>query len=167
MTLTAEVVPLVTGESLRRVAANYPTGVCVVTVESPDGPHGMTLNAFTTVSLDPPQLLVCLNRASNTGRYVDRAGSFTVNVLNADQAGLAHHFSTRSLDKFRDVGWTRGHAGGIVLDGSVASMECTVTDRLEAGTHTVYIGAVRTAAMADRPPLLFHRGRFSTNGVAP
>jgi flavin reductase (DIM6/NTAB) family NADH-FMN oxidoreductase RutF len=166
MLLTSETVPIIDGETLRRVAANFPTGVCVVTVDSPTGPHGMTLNAFTTVSLDPPQLLVCLNRASNTGRYVERAGSFTVNVLNADQADLAHRFSSRSPHKFHDISWVRGHSGGIILDGAVASMECTVADRLDAATHTVVIGAVHSAVTADRAPLVFHRGRFHTDGVS-
>lgn len=158
--------PVVDGDALRRAAGAFATGVCVVTTEDPGNaaPHGMTVNAFTSLSLEPPTVLVCLNRSSTTHGLVTRARRFALNVLHARQESLALRFAGRDTDKFRGVDWHRGALGVPVLDGSLAVLECEVEAVHDVHTHTVVIASVRGATVTDGPPLLFHRGRIGTPG---
>ncbi|WP_165502700.1 flavin reductase family protein [Actinomadura fibrosa] len=150
-----------TGAELRRVAAAFATGVCVVTAQDAAlGPHGMTVNAFTTLSLDPPTVLLCLNRASTTRGVLAGAPYFAVNVLRAGQAPLARRFATRSNGKFDGIGWHRTARDVPVLDGALALLECEPAESFDVHTHSVLVGNVLSAAVDEGSPLLFHRGRM-------
>ncbi|WP_327000852.1 flavin reductase family protein [Dactylosporangium sp. NBC_01737] len=144
---------------LRRVLGEFATGVTVVAADSPRGPVGMTVNSFTSVSLDPPLILVCLATAASTTRAVTDAGSFAVSILRRDQRGICDTFAARRPDKFSAVGTVEAATGAPVIDDALAYLDCRVHDVLPAGDHVVVIGEVADAAAAcDGEPLTFFRG---------
>src|SRR5918997_3789052 len=114
------------GERYRHVIGHFATGVTVITSHHDGTDHGATASAVTSVSLDPPSLLVCLNRAAVTESAVRESGTFVVNILREDQGELALRFAGRHGDKFAGVGHDRSTAGDPVLGGSLAHIECRV-----------------------------------------
>ena len=144
----------------RHVIGHFATGVTVITSHHEGTDHGATASAVSSVSLDPPSLLVCLNRAAVTERAVRESGSFAVNILREDQGELALRFAGRHGDKFAGVEVRRSGAGDPILVGALAHLECRVRDAVTGGTHTVFIGEVRRAEAAEGDPLAYFRGRF-------
>lgn len=147
---------------LRRVFAEFTTGVAVVTSATPRGPVGMTVNSFTSVSLDPPLILVCLANSALTTRVVTEAGSFAISILCRNQRPVCDNFARCGHDKFRGVGANTAATGAPVIDGALAYIDCRVYKVLAAGDHLVVIGAVAEAAtLSGGEPLTFFRGRLS------
>jgi 3-hydroxy-9,10-secoandrosta-1,3,5(10)-triene-9,17-dione monooxygenase reductase component len=146
----------------REVMGHFATGVAVVTAAGPDGPAGLTTNAVTSVSLEPPLLLVCFDNASRTLPVVRDAGRYAVNVLRAGQEDLAAIFASKRVarDKFEAVTQRVAHDVP-VLDGALAWMACDVEALHPAGDHTIGIGRV-THMEADPggDPLTFFRGEY-------
>jgi 3-hydroxy-9,10-secoandrosta-1,3,5(10)-triene-9,17-dione monooxygenase reductase component len=147
--------------AFRDTAGAFPTGVTVVTARGADGPAGLTTNAFASLSLDPPLVLVCFDNASRTLPVVRESGRFAVNVLRRGQEDLAAVFASKRVqaDKFADVTHTEDH-GVPVLDDALAWMVCDLRELLPGGDHTVGIGAVTALGRADGEPLLFWRGEY-------
>ncbi len=148
----------------RKVVGNFATGVTVVTTQTEDGsPYGLTVNSFTSVSLDPILILVCLdNRLSGLDAFSEN-GKFAVNILAEDQKDICEHFATRGTDRSA-ADYIKGETGVPVLEGTLARMECEVTAIHPGGDHKVLIGEVKSAEVAvgreDEAPLLFFRGRY-------
>jgi len=142
----------------RDVVGAFPTGVTVVTAP---GPAGLTTNAFSSVSLDPPLVLVCFDNGSRTLRAVRTARRFAVNVLRAGQEELAAVFASKRVadEKFAAVTHTVEH-GVPVLDDALAWLACEVVELVDAGDHTIGIGRVRALEVLDGEPLLFFRGAY-------
>src|SRR5918998_5168791 len=128
------------GERYRHVIGHFATGVTVITSHHEGTDHGATASAVTSVSLDPPSLLVCLNRATVTETAVRESGTFVVNILREDQGELAMRFAGRHGDKFAGVEVCRAAGGDPYLGGALARVECRVRDTVTGGTHTVFIG---------------------------
>jgi 3-hydroxy-9,10-secoandrosta-1,3,5(10)-triene-9,17-dione monooxygenase reductase component len=152
----------VTG-AFRAACAQFATGVLVVTTSTPDGDFGATVNAFTALTLEPPQVLVCLARTSRTRAAIEEARVFAVNVLAADQVAVARLFATAEPDKFSrlPVPMRRGATGVPVLDGALCTLECRLTDAIAKDTHVVLIaGVVRVRHDPVKKPALFFRSRF-------
>jgi flavin reductase (DIM6/NTAB) family NADH-FMN oxidoreductase RutF len=147
----------------RDVVGAFPTGVTVVTAP---GPAGLTTNAFSSVSLDPPLVLVCFDNASRTLPAVRESGRYAVNVLRAGQEELAAVFASKAIaeDKFAAVTHTVAH-GVPVLDDALAWMACEVVELVEAGDHTIGIGRVDALEVFEGEPLVFFRGRYGTLGA--
>jgi 4-nitrophenol 2-monooxygenase / 4-nitrocatechol 4-monooxygenase, reductase component len=150
---------LVSAADFRGLIGVFATGVTVVTTVDRGMSYGTTASALSSVSLDPPTLLVCMNRASRTGHAIAASGHFAVNVLGEDQEVVARHFARPGSD-FSAYATTRGRRGSPLLADALASFECRVTDAVEAGTHTVLIGAVEAAKGRHGMPLAYFRGRF-------
>lgn len=149
----------VSRDQFRDVIGRFTTGVTVITAH--DGmDHGMTASAVSSLSLDPPMLLVCINRSSRTGDAVHSSGRFTVNVLADDQADLAHRFSTPADDRFAGVATTRGPIGTLALAGALAHIDCSVADDVSAATHRIVLGRVEHAIAHEGAPLAYFRGQF-------
>jgi flavin reductase (DIM6/NTAB) family NADH-FMN oxidoreductase RutF len=148
------------GERYRHVIGHFATGVTVITSHHEGSDHGATASAVSSVSLDPPSLLVCLNRATVTETAVRESGTFVVNILREDQGELAMRFAGRHGDKFAGMEVGRAAGGDPYLGGALARVECRVRDTVTGGTHTVFIGEVRHAEAADGDPLAYFRGRF-------
>lgn len=150
------------GTSLREVLRCFAAGVTVVTTLSDGEPAGMTATAFTSVSLDPPIVLCCMNASSRTAAAVLASQSFAVNLLAADQEDLAARFASRADDKFAEVTWTPGPEGLPLLTGALASVACRVRSVTEAGTHRIVLGDVVASARADGEPLVYLDGRYGS-----
>ncbi|HXJ62182.1 MAG TPA: flavin reductase family protein [Actinomycetota bacterium] len=147
---------------LRQVLSRYPTGVTIVgTRHLPSGVCGLTVNAFTSVSLEPPMVLVCVDRSSNTHGCIEAAGEFSVSVLALGQSDLAVRFAQKRDDKFDGVGHRLSADGLPLLDGASAWVEARVEAAFDGGDHTVFLAHVLRAEQADEPPLVFHRGSYS------
>ena len=151
----------------RETLGAFATGVTVVTATGPSGPAGLTTNAFSSLSLDPPLVLVCFDTTSRTLPVVRESGRFAVNVLRAGQEDIAAVFASRRVasEKFAEV--THAEAHGLpVLDGALAWLACDLRDLIAGGDHTIGVGAV-TALDADAAgePLVFFRGGYA--GLEP
>jgi flavin reductase len=153
------------GEVLRRAFGAFATGVTVVTVGGP-APHGMTASSFTSVSLDPPLVLVCIGRSAIMHRSLSAAGCFGVSVLAAHQENIARHFadSWRSPGRaqFEAVDCQPGRLTGVpLISGSLARFECVLWRSYDGGDHTIFTGKLLTLEpVAADDALLFFRGQF-------
>ena len=158
MTIEAPASARLDPQAFRAVCGTFATGITVVTTDGPEGPHGGTVNSFTSLSADPPQVIVCLAKHSRTWRAVEASGVFAVNILSAAQGDIARLVASREPDKMGHVGWSPAPNGAPLLDGVVASMECTLTAALEQATHMLLIGSVTGAVHhAGQEPLIFFR----------
>ena len=149
----------------REIMASFPTGVAIVTARESDGrPRGLTLSAFSPVSLDPPLVLVCVDRASNTLPALQAAGGFTVNFLAGGREHLAVLYASKADEKFEGIAWRLPETpeGGPVLHEDCAAYAvCITRQAIEAGDHWGFIGEVREgSAIAGRLPLVYHRRAF-------
>ncbi|HET6509865.1 MAG TPA: flavin reductase family protein [Baekduia sp.] len=152
--------------ALRAAMGHFATGVTIITAPGAP-PRGSTVNAITSVSLDPPLLLVCLRDGSRTLAALLEAERFAVNVLHADQAALAERFATRGVPPWDGVGHAAGPATGApLLHGAVATLECALHDVADGGDHRIVVGRVLAVAHPEEhvPPLLFYRGAFTALG---
>lgn len=145
----------------RRTIGHFATGVTVITTRSDDQAFGMTASAVSSLSLDPPMLVVCVNRNAPTHAAITSSDQFVVNVLSLSQEQLARQFGTPSDDKFAGVQLLEGRHGMPVLAGCVANFECAVESVATGGTHTIFLARV-LSALADesRDPLLYYCGQF-------
>lgn len=146
----------------RSVLSRFASGVTVVTaVDNGGTDHGMTVSAFCSLSLHPPLILTCIDRDTVMHGILETAKAFTVNVLGAEQEELARKFSDPENDRFEGTSYTRGSNGLALLTGAVAHLECVLTQRLEGGDHTIFVGRVEAADSTDAPPLLYYRGGYA------
>jgi flavin reductase len=160
-----------TSREFRDTVGMFTTGITVVTAVSARLGHGMTANAFASVSLDPLLVLVCVVRDALMHKVLEEAGRFAVSVLAADQEDLARYFSDSGrpggMAQFVPVGWHPGPlTGAPLLEGALAYLECDVEAAYDGGDHTVFLGRVRWVerAKADRNPLLYFGGHYRRLG---
>lgn len=149
----------------RRVLGHWTTGVAVVTTNTPDGrPCGLTANALSSVSLDPPLVLVCVQHDADTYECIEESRTFAINVLRSDQERIARRFATFEIDrKFEGIAYHAGASGAPILDDALAWMDCRVYDSHIAGDHTIYVGEVLDGGAEEGLPLVYYRsgyGRF-------
>ncbi len=153
--------------AFREVMAGVCTPVAVVTGLDGTRPHGTTVSAFASLSLEPPMVLVSLAHSSDLLAVVRDSGRFGVNVLGSAQADLAARFARKGDDKFSDVGW-RLDGGLPRLDGAPGWLACDVTELVVGGDHYVALGTVLAAATEEAAPLVYHRRVFGTHSpLAP
>lgn len=152
----------------RKIMGHYPTGVTIVTAIGRDGaPVGLTANSVTSVSLDPPLVLVCVSEKSSSLGAILAHGSFTVNILGAGAASMAVRFAEeKRRDRFRNVAFSVRGGGGPVLEGAVAWMTCGLYRTFEAGDHVILVGEVNDGEAAGGDPLVFIRGRYENLATA-
>src|SRR5690349_853777 len=147
--------------NFKRVMGSFPTGVTIVTSRDPQGdPIGLTANAVSSVSKDPPLLLVCIGAEKFTLRAIEQSGAFSVNFLGTTQESLARRFASPGADKFADLEIRSGALGMPLLEGSLAYAECALYRTVSAGDHSVVLGRVIGGAACTSTPLLYFRGRF-------
>jgi flavin reductase (DIM6/NTAB) family NADH-FMN oxidoreductase RutF len=154
----------------REAMARFATGITVVTAPAHDGPHGVTINAFASLSLTPPLVLVCIEHGRYTLKVLDAARVFAVNVLAEGQQHLSRFFSTDSRPEgphaFDGIPHRRGRLAP-VLDGCLAHVECRVVAQYPGGDHTIFVGEVETVEVfAGRRPLVYYdRGYHGLTGL--
>jgi flavin reductase (DIM6/NTAB) family NADH-FMN oxidoreductase RutF len=144
----------------RDVIGHFATGVTIITTREGDIDFGVTVSAVTSLSLEPPMLLVCLNGSSRTGQAVARTRGFAVNILGARQIELAQLFATPRDDKFASLDVGYGDLGHPLLGDAIAHVECEVVEEARGGTHTVFLAEVRRAERFEGEPLLYYRGQL-------
>jgi flavin reductase (DIM6/NTAB) family NADH-FMN oxidoreductase RutF len=149
-----------TPEEFRDVIGRFASGVTVISTVDGGEAFATTASAVSSVCLEPPTLLVCMNRASTTGQAIARSRAFAVNVLAEHQHELAGHFATKDPDKFARVEARTSTHGQPLLPEALAHIECRVVDELVAGTHVVFLGRVVALAAEEGMPLAYFRGRF-------
>jgi flavin reductase (DIM6/NTAB) family NADH-FMN oxidoreductase RutF len=149
----------------RQVLSNFATGVTVITTVGDDRqPVGLTATAFSSLSLVPPLVLICIGKASETYRYFEPAGIFGVNFLAASQKDVSQRFASSGGDKFADFEWHRGSLGIPLLAGTIGHLECRIVSAHDGGDHTIYTGEVEAAANGDGAPLVHFRGSYCSAG---
>ena len=149
--------------TLRNALGQFATGVCVVTTRTADGvTAGLTVNSFSSVSLNPPLVSWCLARKAPSLRAFLQAARFSVHVLAADQRDIAMHFANPAEDKFSGVQseLEAGFGDVPVLKNTAARFECWKASTIDGGDHMIFIGRVQRFDHSERQPLLFHAGRF-------
>ncbi len=146
---------------LRAVMRRFPSGVAVVTTILEGRPKGFTATAFSSVSLEPPMVLICVNRRARTHPMISQAGIFCVNLLAARDRELAVLFAERGdTNPFEGLTYERAVTGAPVLPGAIGFVDCTVAEEYSAGTHTVFIGAVAACGTSAGKPLGYLDGAY-------
>ena len=142
----------------------WASGVTVVTARDGELRHGMTVSAFSSVSADPPLVLICANRDSRTNSVISAGGKFTVNIQASDQADVSNTFASSKTEgtRFDSVAWRDGETGVPLIEGASANLECTVVASHEEGSHTIYVGRVEAAQVSDKDPLVYYDGGYCT-----
>jgi flavin reductase (DIM6/NTAB) family NADH-FMN oxidoreductase RutF len=149
----------------RQVCSMFATGVTVGTTGRDGNYHGMTANAFAVgVSLEPTLVLVCLDRSSRTSALLDDTGAFTINILSENQQEVSRVFASRDLDtrRFEGLDFKPGENGTPVLAGCIATMQCSLFSRLDAGDHAIFVGEVTDAEVTSDggEPLVYFRSAY-------
>ena len=140
---------------------HFATGVTVITTTDKAGaPYGLTANAFTSVSLEPPLVLVCIDKNVQCYPHFSESKLFAVNVLNDEQEDLSRRFATKGIEKFNGIPWRRGEAGLALLEGAIGHIECKVVHAYDGGDHTIYVGEIIAASASGDRPLIFFKGKY-------
>jgi 3-hydroxy-9,10-secoandrosta-1,3,5(10)-triene-9,17-dione monooxygenase reductase component len=152
----------ITGEAFRHVLGHLPTGVTVITAHGADEPTGMAANSVTSVSLDPPLILFCPAKSSETWPAIRSAGRFCVNIMAGHHEEATRRFALKGVDRFSGVSYSQRDTGP-ALDDAVAWIECSLRDEHDAGDHTIVVADVLAIeAASGGAPLVFFRGRYGT-----
>jgi len=152
--------------AFRATMGCFLTGVTIITSAGEAGPTGLTANSFTSVSLDPCQVLVCVKAKSVTGAAIRQSGRFAVNLLAAGQSDLAWRFARHTDDRFAGVDYRLDAHGLPLLLGAVATLGCALDHVHASGDHDVFIGNVLSCESGPAPPLAFFRGRIHDYAAA-
>jgi flavin reductase (DIM6/NTAB) family NADH-FMN oxidoreductase RutF len=147
--------------AFRAVMRRHPSGVTVVTSLREGEPRGITLSAFASVSVNPPMVLICVNREARSYLYISSSLIFCVNLLGTTQRELAERFSGRIKEhQFDDIAWSTDVTGAPVLDGTIGHFDCAVEAEHHAGSHSIFIGRVLACATREGAPLGYYEGEF-------
>lgn len=155
-----EQLPRVEEEIFREVIGHFASGVAVITARAGQRDYGTTASAVTSLSIEPPMLLICLKADSETHGAIDLSGRFAVNILRWGQEDLARRFAVKSDAKFEGLPIGRSVNQLPTVKGALAHLECRVTETAIGGTHTVFLAAVESAAAYAGEPLAYYRGSF-------
>lgn len=148
----------------RTALSRFASGVTVVTTRDADArPLGITVSAFSSLSLEPPLVLVCIDSGAYVHTAFTESGVFVVNILGAEQEDLSRLFASREPDKFQGLGFTEGINGVPVLSAALANIECRLKHAYEGGDHTIFVGEVENITVReDGHPLLYYRGGYAS-----
>jgi flavin reductase (DIM6/NTAB) family NADH-FMN oxidoreductase RutF len=151
----------VSSEEFRRACGRFATGVTIATVMDAEGlPHGLTVSSFTSVSLDPPLVSICLGHAVSLIDQFRTAGFFGINILAEEQRHLSEHFARKGHDRFQGVAWGSGETGVPLIDGVLAGIECQVEARIPVGDHDILVGRMVAMRVTEGTPLIHFLGGY-------
>jgi 3-hydroxy-9,10-secoandrosta-1,3,5(10)-triene-9,17-dione monooxygenase reductase component len=149
------------GARFRQVLGHFPTGGTIIAAAPAGAPVGMAVSSFTSLSLEPPQVLFCAGNNSTSWPKIREHGSFSVNILAEEQEHVSRVFATKAPDKFAEIGWRRARSGNPLIDGCLAFVECRIAQVVESGDHVIVIGDVDDLEVAhEGRPLVFFRGGY-------
>ena len=151
----------VTPDDFRAALSRFPSGITVVTSRSSAGDlHGITVSAFCSVSLNPPLVLVCIEKTTGSHHAVRESGFFVVNILAAGQDEISERFSLPVSNKFDGASYAVGIAGVPVLTDALVILECRLASAYEGGDHTIFVGEVENLSIKDGDPLVYFHGNY-------
>jgi flavin reductase (DIM6/NTAB) family NADH-FMN oxidoreductase RutF len=150
---------------MKLVNRQFITGVTVVTVLDDGQPRGLAVNAFSSIALEPPTVMVAVQYTSSTHDCLFPAQHLAINILSTDQLDVVTRFATKSDDKFAGLDWRQGPFGSPLIDRSAACMEVEIRERLRASTHTIFMCRVLHAEVGDRDPMIYGAGKFFDGGT--
>lgn len=151
----------VNSDEFRGALSRFASGITIVTSKDKEGRlHGITVSSFCSVSLDPPLILICVEKTTGSHFALERSEAFVVNILDSRQIGLSERFASLLPHKFDDVEFTLGIDEIPVLLGCVAMLECRLADSFDGGDHTIFIGEVENVNIGDGDPLVYYRGGY-------
>jgi flavin reductase (DIM6/NTAB) family NADH-FMN oxidoreductase RutF len=136
---------------------HFASGVTVVTTEHMGLLHGMTVSSFSSLSLKPPLVLICIDKGVSCHDAIATSGRFAVNILEKHQEHLSRRFATPNIDKFMGVAFSLGQLGLPLLDDALAAIECRLHNTFDGGDHTIFVGEVVDAEVREGSPLLYYR----------
>ncbi len=145
----------------RRACAQFATGVAIASaMDEHLQPHGLTINSFTSVSMDPPMVLICIDRTSSILPIFQQAGRYGLSFLGEPQRALSTRFAQRGQDRFDGVEWATGDSGVPLIPGALAHLECRITRSITAGDHDILIAEVVSADIQTGTPLLYYGSAY-------
>ena len=151
-------------DEFRQVMGRFATGVTIVTSRLGEELHGMTANAVTSVSLEPPLVLICVDKSADSHDIIDGSGIFALSILSLEQEGLADDFAVKEGAAAHRLDGVPHHtrtSGAPIIEGSLAYLDCRVVERFPGGDHTVFIGEVVDAGRLNgHGPLIFYQGSY-------
>ena len=147
----------------RQALGHFASAVTVVTAKLKSG-HlaGVTVTAFSSLSLEPPLVLICIDRRARIHDHLAVDGYFAVNILAEDQETVSRRFASSEPDPFREIGYTEGASGAPLIHDAVAAIECKIVDLLPGGDHTIIVGEVEAAKIHEGKPLMYFRGGYAS-----
>lgn len=148
-------------DEFRAALGRFASGVTIVTTKDKTGRfHGITVSAFCSVSLEPPLILVCIDKATGSHRALEETDSFVVNILREDQQYLSDRFASFLPDKFEGVEYQSGIDDLPVLENVLANLECRLQYSYTGGDHTIFVGEIERATLRDGKPLVYFYGNY-------
>ena len=152
-------------DELRKFAGNFATGVVVLTTYGRDGTlYGLTMNAISSVCLEPPLFLACVARGSATLEPLLETGAFALNILARDQDVVSNTFASKNPDKFAEIAHRKGKLDLPLIEGALACAEFRVVNTLDAGDHVIIVGEALASTAGDGAPLGYFRGKYAIIG---
>ncbi len=154
---------MISKNEFRQALARFPSGVTVVTTKDKAGQlHGITVSAFSSVSLEPPLVLVCVDKTTGSHPAFEFGGTFVVNILGEEQARLSDHFASPVADKFEGIDYLKTTNGVPILENALVNLECRLVSMYEGGDHSIFVGEIQDAIIKDGKPLLYFQGDYRT-----
>jgi flavin reductase (DIM6/NTAB) family NADH-FMN oxidoreductase RutF len=151
----------VSRDEFRRACGRFATGVSIASVMDYAGtPHGLTVSSFTSVSLEPPLVLICLGHEVTNIEEFRRAPYFGISVLGEEQRPISERFAQKGHDRFDGVGWRRGETGVPLLTAALATMECAAHQRFSVGDHDIFVGQLVNTSVREGAPLIYYASRY-------
>lgn len=144
----------------RRVLGHFASGVTVVTTCYEQVNYGITVSSFSSLSLVPALVLICIDQSVTSHAALEHSGVFAVNILAEDGERLSRHFATREVDKFNGIAYHLGQNGVPLLDEALATLECRIVQQIPGGDHTIFLGEVLTGATRQGKPLIYYRSGY-------
>jgi len=146
---------------LRNIMGHFATGVTVITTRDVDGkPFGLTANAFSSLSLEPPMVLICVDKKVDCYACFEGSKVFAVNFLSEEQEHLSRRFATKGIEKFEGIPYKTGECNVPLLEGAMGYIECKLLSGYDGGDHTIYVGEILDAMASGERPLLFFKGKY-------
>ena len=149
-------------QEFRDVIGRFASGVTIITTSVDGAPFGTTASAVSSLSLEPPMVLICIEKTTVSHYAFEESGVFVVNILRDSQASASQRFADPSVDKFEDVEFEPGIDGVPVLKDALASLECRLTFSYHGGDHSIFVAQVENVIVREGDPLIYFRGEYGT-----
>ena len=146
--------------SFKLAMSHFASGVTVVTTEHEGERYGLTVASFSSLSLNPPLAIVCIEKNVRSHDAIAASGRFGISILASDQAAISNRFASRADDKFEGVATRTGVNGVPLIEGAICTIECRLREALPGGDHSIFVGEVQEVATADGKPLVYFRSSY-------